>query len=111
MQLFREKVDTEKYIIASYYLESRTNLRDAAWALAMGQSVGNPHVRNVWETDELFENHSCIILAPERQLVDLRIGKVKIAFPVANLNVPEDGVTQLLVHLMGGQLTSIDDFL
>ena len=57
MQFFRSSVD-EKYFVATYYLEAKTNLREAAWALAIGQSVGNPNVRNAWETDELFENHS-----------------------------------------------------
>ena len=104
MQLFRKKVDKDKYIIATYYLESKTSLRDAAWNLSVGQSVGNPHVRNKWESDELFEEHSCKILASEDKLSKVKKGKVDIAFPVINLNVVEDGVTQLLVQLMGGQL-------
>ena len=59
VSIFRESVDTEKYFVVDYYLESSISLRDAAWQLAIGQSVGNPNVRNHWETDELFENHSC----------------------------------------------------
>ena len=64
MNLFRtlDQLDLEKYIICDYYLASKKTLRDAAWALAIGQSVGNPNVRNHWETEELFENHSCIFI-------------------------------------------------
>jgi len=110
MQLFRKEVEEEKYIIATYYLKSKTSLRDAAWNLAIGQSVGNPNVRNEWETDELFENHSCKILADEKEISKIKEGKIEIAFPLANLNVAEDGVTQLLVQLMGGQM-DIDNVL
>ena len=49
-------------------MESNKTLRDAAWNLAIGQSVGNPNVRNSWETDELFENASCIVLTDEDKL-------------------------------------------
>ena len=56
INIFRKNIDKEKYFIVTYELESETNLRDGAWQLAIGQSVGNPNVRNSWETDELFEN-------------------------------------------------------
>jgi len=101
--IFRKTIDQEKYFIAKYFLESKTNLRDAAWNLAIGQSVGNPNVRNRWETDELFENHSCIVLHDESELQE-KSGIVNIAFPVINTDWKEDGVTQLLVQIMGGQL-------
>lgn len=101
--IFRENVDQEKYFIVEYFLESSTTLRDAAWNLAIGQSVGNPNVRNQWETTELFENHSCMILHKESDLQE-KSGKVKIAFPVINTDWKEDGITQLLVQIMGGQL-------
>ena len=35
-----------------------TSLYEAAWALSIGQSVGNPNIRNKWETDELFKNQT-----------------------------------------------------
>ena len=59
MKIFRsiDEIDTSKYILCRYFLSSKTSLRDAAWSLSIGQSVGNPNVRNHWETDELFENH------------------------------------------------------
>ena len=68
MNLFTNSFNKDKYFVATYFLQSATNLRDAAWSLAIGQSVGNPNVRNSWETDQLFEDHSCIILEDEDKL-------------------------------------------
>ena len=110
MKIFKDKIDFEKYILVDYYLSSQTSLRDAAWNLAIGQSVGNPNVRSQWETEELFENHSCIILGDEDIMSCIKAGKVKIAFPIANLDFDSDGITQLLVQIMGGQL-DIDNIL
>ena len=57
IKIFRaeEEVNKEKYFIVTYYLEAKTSLRDAAWNLAIGQSIGNPNNRSVWETEEMFE--------------------------------------------------------
>lgn len=104
MNIFTRKFDTEKYFVAKYFLSSKTTLRDAAWNLAIGQSVGNPNVRNEWETDELFENHSCLILADEEELKTQKSGLVEIAFPVVNIDFDTDGVSHLLCMLMGGQM-------
>jgi len=104
MRIFRKEVDTNKYILVDYYLESKTTLRDAAWNLAIGQSVGNPNVRNQWETDELFENHACIVLGSEEQLRVRSFGNVTIAFPVVNIDLATDGISHLLCQIMGGQL-------
>ena len=104
MKIFRQSVDNEKYIIVNYFLKSKTTLRDAAWALAIGQSVGNPNVRNSWETDELFENHSCIVLGDEETLGNSNEGFVQIAFPIVNTDFQTDGVSHLLCQFMGGQM-------
>lgn len=104
VKIFRRRVDEEKYIICDYDLSSKTNLRDAAWALAIGQSVGNPNVRNQWETDELFQNHSCMVIGNESKLKEQTSGKVKIAFPIANTDFVQDGVAHLLCQFMGGQM-------
>lgn len=103
MKFFRENVG-EEYLIAKYFLSSKTTLRDAAWAVAIGQSVGNPNVRNIWETDELFERHSCVILGDEDYLKSKKEGIVEIAFPVANTDFKRDGISHLLCQIMGGQL-------
>lgn len=104
IQIFRKSVDAEMYFIVTYKLGSKTNVRDAAWNLAIGQSVGNPGVRNQYETDELFENHSCIVLGDEEELKSKKFGIVDIAFPVANVDFKTDGISHLLVNIMGGQM-------
>ena len=103
MKFFRNEVDN-KYFIATYYLEAKTNLKQAAWALAIGQSVGNPNVRNSWETDALFEKHSCLIVEDEKELLSKKLGKVKIAFPVVNTDWRTDCISHLLCQVMGGQM-------
>jgi len=106
MKFYRERneIDLNKYFIATYDLTSNTSLNDAAWNIAIGQSVGNPNVRNEWETDEIFENHSCIILAEEEILKQSKIGTVEIAFPVANTDWATDGISHLICQLMGGHV-------
>ena len=106
MNLFlnEHEIDTEKYFIATYKLESNKNLRDAAWNIAIGQSVGNPNVRNRWETEDLFRNHSCVILADEKELQSKTSGEVKIAFPIINTDWETDGISHLLCQLMGGHV-------
>lgn len=106
MKFFRniENIDKNKYYIATYDMKSSLNLKDATWNLAIGQSVGNPNVRNQWETDELFENHSCIIIGDENELVKLKEGKIQIAFPITNTDWETDGISHLLCQLMGGHV-------
>ena len=103
MNIFKleSQINKDKYFIVEYFLGSTKDLRDAAWQLAIGQSVGNPNVRNRWETDELFENHSCIVLSTESTLKQKKEGKVKIAFPVINIDFATDGIAHLLVNIMG----------
>ena len=100
----RSEIDLDKYLIATYAMSSNTSLDDAAWNLAIGQSVGNPNVRNEWETDTLFENHSCIILGDKAALAREICGNVEIAFPVANTDWETDGINHLICQLMGGHV-------
>jgi ribulose-bisphosphate carboxylase large chain len=106
MQLFvsENALDSENYFVVTYKLESDKNLRDAAWNIAIGQSVGNPNVRNRWETEDLFKNHSCLILADETELQNKTSGEVKIAFPVINTDWETDGISHLLCQIMGGHV-------
>jgi ribulose-bisphosphate carboxylase large chain len=108
--IFKESVDLNVYFIATYELEGKNSLRDASWELAIGQSVGNPNVRNHWETDELFEKYSAKVIGDEKEMLTIKRGIVKIAFPIINTNWKEDGITQLLVQVMGGQM-DIDNIL
>lgn len=106
MQLFvnENEIDSDKYFVVTYKLESDKNLRDAAWNIAIGQSVGNPNVRNRWETEDLFKNHSCVILGDESELQSKTTGEVKIAFPVINTDWETDGISHLLCQIMGGHV-------
>ena len=108
--IFKDSVNQEENFIATYILEGKNSLREASWELAIGQSVGNPNQRNKWETDELFENYSCKVIGNEEELKKVKRGEVKIAFPIVNTNWKEDGITQLMVQIMGGQL-DIDNIL
>jgi ribulose-bisphosphate carboxylase large chain len=106
MKFFKHKdeINLNDYFIATYEMSSSVNLKDAAWNLAIGQSVGNPNVRNEWETDEMFEKHSCIILDEEQVLLNKTEGVVSIAFPVANTDWETDGISHMLCQLMGGHV-------
>lgn len=104
MNLFKtlEEIEVGKYFIVTYYIKSTTTLAAVAWDIAVGQSVGNPSIRNKWEDDELYLNHSCLILNNKDILEKTNEGFVDIAFPVANIDWVEDGVNHLICQLMGG---------
>lgn len=105
----RDEINFNDYFIATYYVESESNLKDAAWNIAIGQSVGNPNIRNKWESDELFEHHSCLIIGDESYFSSLHTGTIEIAFPVVNTDWEGDGISHLLCQVMGGQM-DIDIF-
>ena len=96
VNIFTERIDLDRYFIVKYYLKGRTSLRDAAWNLAIGQSIGNPNNRSVWETDQMFLDHSCFILSNEEYLKTVKEGVIEIAFPFENINLEEDGISQIL---------------
>ncbi len=106
IRIKREAINLNKYFLVDYLLDGTAPLGVNAWNLAVGQSVGNPNVRNEWETDELFANHSCMIVDDGQSFdkPDLFFSHVTIAFPYANIDFRTDGVSQLLCQIMGGQL-------
>jgi ribulose-bisphosphate carboxylase large chain len=104
----KDIVNAEKYFIVTYFLEAKTNLREAAWNLSIGQSIGNPNNRSIWETEQMFLEHSCFILEDEDLLKTQNSGVVKIAFPLANINLEEDGISQILCHIAGGQVDILE---
>ena len=108
VNIFTKEIDYNKYFIVKYFLKGKTSLRDAAWNLAIGQSIGNPNNRSVWETDEMFLNHSCFILEDESILKTKSEGLVEIAFPLENINLQEDGISQILCHIAGGQVDILE---
>lgn len=108
LNIFDKTIPLDNYMVVTYYLVAQTNLREAAWNLAIGQSIGNPNNRSVWETEEMFRNHSCYILSDENELRFLKEGIVKFAFPLSNINLEEDGVSQILCHVAGGQVDILE---
>ena len=108
INIFTKEIDKSKYFIVTYFLEAKTNLREAAWNLSIGQSIGNPNNRSVWETEKMFLDHSCFILEDEEVLRNQKSGIVQIAFPLANINLEEDGVSQILCHIAGGQVDILE---
>jgi ribulose-bisphosphate carboxylase large chain len=108
VNIFTRNIDLSKYFVVKYFLKGKTSLRDAAWNLAIGQSIGNPNNRSVWETDQMFLDHSCFILADEGELKSKTSGEVEIAFPLANINLEEDGISQILCHIAGGQVDILE---
>ncbi|MDA7713160.1 RuBisCO large subunit C-terminal-like domain-containing protein [Candidatus Pelagibacter sp.] len=101
--LFNSTVDKKKYFIAKYFIKSN-NMLKAAKGIAIGQSIGNPDVRLDNETAELLENHLSIILDHPDNLKNKKEAIVKIAFPVKNFDLEQDGITQFICALMGGQM-------
>ena len=56
---------SDKFFTAEYYIRTNKNKGDllkASYELAIGQSIGNPHLRSNYESDSLIQNHSCKIL-------------------------------------------------
>lgn len=96
--LFQSKVNEEENIIALYSVRSK-NLTKAAKDIAIGQSIGNPEVRTQRDSPKIFRNNLAKIVD-----IDPSRGFVQIAYPLVNFDVYEDGVTQLLCTLMGGQM-------
>ena len=97
----------EENIIATYYvstIDNRYSLFDLAWNLAVGQSIGNPNTRSLFETDDMLKTHSCKILDKKEELVKKKEGIIHIAFPLENIDLETDGISQMLCHFMGGQL-------
>lgn len=103
MNLFRESAPKDHFVV-EYYLEARNSLKNAATSLAIGQSIGNPTNRSIWETDEMYENHSCFIIEKEEEISFIKKGIIQISFPLVNLNLEEDGISQILCHIAGGQV-------
>lgn len=101
--LFNSTVDKKKYFITKYLIKGN-NMLKAAKGIAIGQSIGNPNVRLDNETAELLENHLAIILDHPDNLKNKKESVVKIAYPVKNFDLEQDGITQLICTLMGGQM-------
>lgn len=105
IDIVRDEKDLGRYFYVTYDVESSSTLFDAAWGIAVGQSIGNPSKRSVWETDAMIESYCCKIMRNAN--FDKKKGSVEIGFPLANIDWSTDGIAQLLCMIMGGQ-TDID---
>lgn len=103
LDIYVDSVDPREYFTVTYKLEGN-DLNRAAYGLAVGQSVGNPSVRNEYETPELIAQYAVKILSTPEKLAGKNIGIVKIAFPYRLIDWETDGIAQLLCVLMGGQM-------
>jgi len=88
--------------LVTYYIKTCKSLLDAAKAIALGQSVGNPEKRSEFENDELFDTYCAKII--ETDNFNETEGYIKIFYPDINFNYKEDGITHFLTTIMGGQL-------
>lgn len=101
--LYTPEVDESQFLIATYQVESKKMVA-AVEAIAIGQSIGNPNVRLENETDELLRLYLAKILDIKANLEGKKSATVRIAYPLGNLDLKEDGITQMLAMMMGGQM-------
>lgn len=102
LNLVREEKDLGRYFYVTYEVESTKSVYDAGWNIAVGQSIGNPTKRSVWETDEMIEDYCAKIMRSKD--FDKKKGKVTIAYPNANIDWDADGIAHLLCMIQGGQV-------
>jgi ribulose 1,5-bisphosphate carboxylase large subunit-like protein len=105
IDILRDHKDLSKYFYVTYEVVSSTTLYEAAYGIAVGQSIGNPASRSVWETPEMIEAYCAKIF--RNSDLQRNQGRVEIAYPLANLDWKTDGIAQLICVIMGGQ-TDID---
>ena len=103
MELYRTHIPADHFT-CHFFLMSKTSVKEAAEALAIGQSIGNPSVRSRYETPEMMENHSAKIIADPDNLANIKAGVVEIAWPYRNIDWYADGIAQLMCTVMGGQM-------
>ncbi len=103
LDIYVDNVDPSEYFTVTYKLEGN-DLNRAAFGLAVGQSVGNPGVRNEYETPELINQYAAKIIGQPSDFIGRNSGTVKIAFPYRLVDWKTDGISQLLCIIMGGQM-------
>jgi ribulose 1,5-bisphosphate carboxylase large subunit-like protein len=102
--IFNDSISSKDHIIATYYVESPKFLA-AAKAIATGQSIGNPEVRNSKESSAMLQNHLGKILDSKANLPTGKHGGiVQIGYPLANYDPEHDGLGHMMCTLMGGQM-------
>ena len=102
IDIVRDEKDLSNYFYVTYDIESSISLYDAGFGIAVGQSVGNPSKRSVWETPAMIESYCCKII--KNKNFEKKRGLIEIGFPLANIDWATDGIAQLLCMIMGGQV-------
>lgn len=108
MKIVVDQKDLNKYFWVTYWVQSATTLEQAAHEIAIGQSIGNPNKRSLWETDQMIEDYCGKILFNNN--LHRSEGVVEIGYPYALMDWDGDGISQLLCIVMGGQM-DIDNIL
>lgn len=87
------------HLIATYKIQS-AKIKEAADALVIGQSIGNPYLRSNYETPEMLQQYSARVI----DIIELpnNIYQVEASFPL-DLFTP-GSFTHLLTVVMGGQM-------
>ena len=101
INIIQDTKNYEEYFYVTYEVESTVSVYDAAWNIAVGQSIGNPTKRSVWETTEMIAKYCAKILRNDN--FEASRGIVEIAYPIANIDWQQDGISQLLCIIQGGQ--------
>lgn len=102
MNIVVSNKDLKKYFWTKYWVSSKTDLKTAAHEIAIGQSIGNPNKRSLWETDQMIEDY-CAKILDANNLHESQ-GIVEIGYPYALMDWQGDGISQLLCIIMGGQM-------
>ncbi len=104
---FAESIDEEKFVIATYYLETPMELEKAAEALAAEQSTGT-WVRVAFESDELIAKYSARVLEVEKlgESNGINRGRLKLAFPHGNFGA----CLPMLLTTTAGNLFEMGEF-
>lgn len=89
----------QEYLRATYKINS-TKIEEAASALVIGQSIGNPYLRSKYETPEMLKQYSAHVVNITE--VSDTTYQVETIFPL-DIFTP-GSFTHLLTVLMGGQM-------
>jgi len=102
IDIVRDEKELGTYFYVTYEVESTVSVYDAGWNIAVGQSIGNPTKRSVWETDEMIEAYCAKII--RNKDFEKKKGLVTIGYPSANIDWDQDGIAHLLCIIQGGQV-------
>lgn len=100
LDIVQTNKNLKEYFYVTYSVTSATTVFDAAYDIAVGQSIGNPNVRSTWETPEMVEKYCAKIVKGDD--FEKKSGIVEIAYPLVNIDWQTDGIAHLICTIMGG---------